>query len=667
MRIILICILYIFFGLIPEVNSQVVYNHKIDSLINLVSIQQLIKTNKEITGDTVTNIGGIPRRILTRYSNTPGNKLAAQYLLEKFSGYGLASRYQKIDTLIMNVVGWKTGTKYPNQYFLIGAHYDNIVYGATLDTVYGADDNGTGLCVMLELARLLQGFNTDYSIAFVAFNEEETSGMGSYFYSDSARLRGDSLIGVLNAEMLGYDGNGDNKVTVITNANSDILSNLFISAISKYQINLLPIKQGPGLMSDHVAFWNKGFKAITTSEYTMDLTPFYHSRGDRWFNLTQPMFEKMTKANIATFMSWATGNYCEIKHTPLVSSFDTTARVVIAEVLMPHPIAAGNNSPKLYYKINNGNYNSVSAFEVNGKTHKFLIPGQTSGAKISYYVAAQDSAASITTTSPFGGGGINPPGTVPPQTTYIYYVLRSNSYSSNTVPKVIPAGSSVRDTIHIDQAGNIRDLRVNINIIHPNDAQILILLRKVNGSSIVGITLMTWNMCSGSNFINTNFTDTAFLKINQGVAPYTGYYKGYDTLSRFKNLDMQGDWILSVFDNGSTVTGTLTGWNITFAYENTVSVIKESETVPDKYNLFQNYPNPFNPVTNIKFNIPKAGNTKVEVYDILGKKVETLVNQHLAPGNYKVTFDGSNLPSGVYFYHLNSEYFTETKRMILLK
>lgn len=666
MRIILICILYIFFGLIPEINSQVVYNHKIDSLINLVSIQQLIKTNKEITGDTVTNIGGIPRRIVTRYSNTSGNKLAAQYLLEKFSGYGLASRYQKIDTLIMNVVGWKTGTKYPNQYFLIGAHFDNFVYGATFDTIYGADDNGTGLCVMLELARLLQGFNTDYSIAFVAFNDEETSGMGSYYYADSARLGGDSLIGVLNAEMLGYDGNGDNKVTVVTNENSEILFNTFISTLSKYQLNLVPIRTNSA-GSDHNAFWYRGFKAITTSEYINELTPYYHTRGDRWFNLTQPMFEKMTKANIATFLSWATGNYCEIKHTPLVSSFDTTARVVIAEVLMPHPIAAGNNSPKLYYKINNGNYNSVNAFEVNGKTHKFLIPGQTSGTKISYYVAAQDSAASITTTSPFGGGGINPPGTVPPQTTYIYYVLRSNSYSSNTVPKVIPANTFLYDTIHIYQGGNIRDARVNINLSHPDDARLLIMLRKIINTSALTSTFLMRDMCSGSNFINTNFTDTAALKINQGVAPYTGYYKGFDTLSKFKNLNMQGDWVLVVWNSDQTAIGTLTNWNITFAYENTVSVIKESETIPDKYNLFQNYPNPFNPVTNIKFNIPKAGNTKVEVYDLLGKKVETLVNQYLAPGNYKVTFDGSNLPSGVYFYHLNSEYFTETKRMILLK
>ena len=64
-------------GVVLSAGSQVVYNHKIDSIKNLVSIQQLIKFNKEITGDTVTNIGGIPRRIVTRYEMTGGNKIAA--------------------------------------------------------------------------------------------------------------------------------------------------------------------------------------------------------------------------------------------------------------------------------------------------------------------------------------------------------------------------------------------------------------------------------------------------------------------------------------------------------------------------------------------------------------------------------------------------------------
>jgi hypothetical protein len=110
-----------------------------------------------------------------------------------------------------------------------------------------------------------------------------------------------------------------------------------------------------------------------------------------------------------------------------------------------------------------------------------------------------------------------------------------------------------------------------------------------------------------------------------------------------------------------------TGGIVTMKFSKNVGIQNINENIPDNYVLYQNYPNPFNPVTNIKFNLPKPGFTKVEVYDMLGKKVETLVNQHLTPGNYKVTFDASHLSSGIYFYNLNSESFSETKRMILLK
>jgi hypothetical protein len=92
-----------------------------------------------------------------------------------------------------------------------------------------------------------------------------------------------------------------------------------------------------------------------------------------------------------------------------------------------------------------------------------------------------------------------------------------------------------------------------------------------------------------------------------------------------------------------------------------------SSNVPSEFSLQQNYPNPFNPTTNIKFNIPKRDNVTLKVYDLLGKEVATLVNEKLQAGTYEVKFDGSNLPSGIYFYKLESESFRETKRMILIK
>lgn len=92
-----------------------------------------------------------------------------------------------------------------------------------------------------------------------------------------------------------------------------------------------------------------------------------------------------------------------------------------------------------------------------------------------------------------------------------------------------------------------------------------------------------------------------------------------------------------------------------------------SNEVPDKFILSQNYPNPFNPSTKIKFSIPNSQNTTLKIYDALGKELETLVNEHLSAGYYETDWDASNYPSGFYFYTLNSEKFSKTKKMFFLK
>jgi hypothetical protein len=86
-----------------------------------------------------------------------------------------------------------------------------------------------------------------------------------------------------------------------------------------------------------------------------------------------------------------------------------------------------------------------------------------------------------------------------------------------------------------------------------------------------------------------------------------------------------------------------------------------------RFNLYQNYPNPFNPTTTIEFDIPERANVKLVVYDILGREVETLIDKELEPGKYKVNFDATNLPSGVYFYTLRTPKFTKTNKMLLIK
>jgi photosystem II stability/assembly factor-like uncharacterized protein len=119
---------------------------------------------------------------------------------------------------------------------------------------------------------------------------------------------------------------------------------------------------------------------------------------------------------------------------------------------------------------------------------------------------------------------------------------------------------------------------------------------------------------------------------------------------------------------GSNVVLKTTTGGVTFAKQ-------ISQIIPDKYNLYQNYPNPFNPTTRIKFDVAqhtpyplsRGEFITLKIYDIAGREIQTLVNEKLNPGTYEITFDGSSLPSGIYFYKLVTSEFSETKKLIILK
>jgi hypothetical protein len=100
----------------------------------------------------------------------------------------------------------------------------------------------------------------------------------------------------------------------------------------------------------------------------------------------------------------------------------------------------------------------------------------------------------------------------------------------------------------------------------------------------------------------------------------------------------------------------------------TVPVIEITSEIPEKYDLMQNYPNPFNPETKIRFALPEKSFVVLKVYNVLGQLVEKVIdNRQLDAGVHQVTFDGSRLASGIYFYRIETEKFTQVKRMVLLK
>ncbi len=108
-------------------------------------------------------------------------------------------------------------------------------------------------------------------------------------------------------------------------------------------------------------------------------------------------------------------------------------------------------------------------------------------------------------------------------------------------------------------------------------------------------------------------------------------------------------------------------FNAAIAYESVANGIHPPSPAPADFRLEQNYPNPFNPATVISFRLSAVGHVTLNVYDVLGRQVKTLVNEVRKAGNHEVRFDGGNLPSGVYFYRLAANGRAETRKMMLTR
>lgn len=100
---------------------------------------------------------------------------------------------------------------------------------------------------------------------------------------------------------------------------------------------------------------------------------------------------------------------------------------------------------------------------------------------------------------------------------------------------------------------------------------------------------------------------------------------------------------------------------------NPIGIINISSEIPSAFKLYQNYPNPFNPSTKFKFDLSSETNVKIEIYDLSGKKLETVENEFLKAGSYEAAWDAANYSSGIYYYQLTTDNFSQNKKMIVLK
>lgn len=147
----------------------------------------------------------------------------------------------------------------------------------------------------------------------------------------------------------------------------------------------------------------------------------------------------------------------------------------------------------------------------------------------------------------------------------------------------------------------------------------------------------------------------------------------YDTAGVIRSYVQMRPGILSLNTkyywrvNATNISGTGSWSGIWNFRVNPTGVYQYSSEIPKEYKLHNNYPNPFNPTTKIRFDIPKISNVKISVYDISGRMINQLINSQVKAGQYEILWNANNLSSGVYFYRIETEGYTDVKRMLLVK
>ncbi|MFA6743724.1 MAG: M28 family metallopeptidase [Candidatus Neomarinimicrobiota bacterium] len=299
--------------LFSNFSSAQVFNPQIDSLVNKVSLDSLIKHVRILSGEDSINIDGNNYLINNRLSNahireTNEHKIASKYLIrcaERYLPEVIEQKFYFREDTIRNIIAIQEGKVHPEKKIIISGHYDSISW-TYKDTAIapGADDNASGVAVVLEAIRLLSQIETDYTVYYIFWDWEEDGCLGSenFVFEDTTRT---DLLAMINLDMIAYDSLDSGIVDVYCEDTENPLIDVVSSVNFNYNAGLT-LKfwyfQGP---SDTMPF---GFvdnlcRTLLISErfwkYNYN-TPYYHTINDKIENFNMSYFHKIAKLGIAT-------------------------------------------------------------------------------------------------------------------------------------------------------------------------------------------------------------------------------------------------------------------------------------------------------------------------------------------------------------------------------
>jgi hypothetical protein len=278
------------------------FNTFVESLVNQTNLDSLVKNVRFLSGEDSVFIDGT-KTIIKNRNRFLDNELSGRFIKQKLEKYNLQAQEQDFSSTGKNIFAIQEGKTFPDSYYIICAHYDAV-------TSYAADDNASGTALVLEAARLFQNHQPDYSVIYMLFDDEEIGLLGSEHYAYRAHLNNIDIRGVLNFDMIAWDGDNDNELEIHTSydGQSNLLAEYILEIDKIYDLPTQLYTINPGTnRSDHAPFWNFNFPAVLFIEelYGSDFNPNYHTNLDRISSFNLSYFHNVSKLGIAVLSSLA--------------------------------------------------------------------------------------------------------------------------------------------------------------------------------------------------------------------------------------------------------------------------------------------------------------------------------------------------------------------------
>ncbi|KAF0193831.1 MAG: putative aminopeptidase, partial [Bacteroidetes bacterium] len=317
-------------AVLPDNSVQLSINREADPFI----VARMAEVNTTLMQSNIQHLQDYG----TRNAYTSQSVLAQNWIRDQFISYGMSTSLfdftMPSGSASDNVIAIKTGTLYPDEYVVIGGHYDSYTGSSSAP---GADDNASGTCGVMEVARILGPYTFDRTIIFCAFSGEEYGLYGSEAYAAWCESQNMNILGYLNMDMIGYLKPGDPVHTdMIAPASAQSLVDFYTNVVNLY---LPSFTISPGALSggdsDHTSFNNHGFMGIFPFEDSQNYSPYIHTTSDV-VGTSVNNFEQVgtfTKAMVATTISLA--NMVppqEVTVTGTVTDLDTGLPLAGAEI-----------------------------------------------------------------------------------------------------------------------------------------------------------------------------------------------------------------------------------------------------------------------------------------------------------------------------------------------